>query len=507
MYRSAAVCGLLALLAAPLAAADKPLPNETVAAIEDAVTGLVERASPSVVCILVSRSEAYKQFDAAPSTDEPGRLGGFDGERLRKQAHDRNDRTREALVNRLDLANPQHVPESFGSGVIIDETGLILTPYHVVREATKVYVRVPGGKGSYADIHAADPRSDLAVLRLIDPPRGLKALSADSRAEVRQGQFVLALTNAYAEGFRDAGPSADWGIVSNLLTRQEPPRPARDQDRPVETERAKKLYQLPTLIQTTAKLNAGCSGGALLNMKGELIGLTSSLAAVSNEDAPGRFAVPVSSPAMRRIIQKLKEGKEVEYGFLGVTFVPDRPGPEGRKIFGITAGSPADQAHVPPNHYIVKIDGVPIRDYDDVSLAIGAALAGRTIVLEVAASPDGPTHEYKVELAKYYYPGPFIASRRPPAVGGLRVDYASTLIKSSAAGQMPIPSGVVVREVLRGGPAEKAGLQPDAVITRVNGRQVFTPAQYYDEVARGTGPLELSIKTAAGEKTEKLERK
>jgi serine protease Do len=507
MYRFAAACGLLALLAAPALPADKPLPNETVAAIEDAVTGLVERAGPSVVCILVSRSDAYKQFGAAPADDEPGRLGGFDGERLRKEAHDRNDRTREALVKRLDLANPEHVPESFGSGVVIDEAGLVLTPYHVVREATKVYVRIPGGKGCYADIHAADPRSDLAVLRLLAPPRDLKALSTESRAEVRQGQFVLALTNAYAEGFRDTGPSADWGIVSKLLTRQDPPRPARDQDRPVESERGKKLYQLPTLIQTTARLNAGCSGGALLNMKGELIGLTSSLAAVSNEDAPGRFAVPVSSPAMRRIIQKLKEGKEVEYGFLGVTFLPDRPGAEGRKIYGITAGSPAEQARVPPNQYIAKVDGMPIRDYDDISLAIGAALAGRTIVLEVSATPDGPTHEFKVELAKYYYPGPFIASKRPPAVGGLRVDYASTLIKSSASGQMAIPPGVVVREVVRGSPADKAGLQPEAVITRVNGRQVFTPAQYYDEVARGAGPLELSIKTAAGEKTEKLERK
>jgi S1-C subfamily serine protease len=210
---------------------------------------------------------------------------------------------------------------------------------------------------------------------------------------------------------------------------------------------------------------------------------------------------------MRRIIERLKEGKEVEYGFLGVTFDP-RAGADGVKILGITSGSPAEQAHVPANQYIVKVDGMPIRDYDDVSLAIGAALAGRTIVLEVAPTRNGPGREFKVELAKYYFPGPFIASKRPPAVGGLRVDYASTLIKTSVAGQMPIPTGVVVREVVRGSPADKAGLQPEAVITRVNGRQVFTPSQYYDEVARGTGPLELTVRApGGGEKTEKLERK
>jgi serine protease Do len=241
-------------------------------------------------------------------------------------------------------------------------------------------------------------------------------------------------------------------------------------------------------------------------MKGELIGITSSLAAVSNEDAPGGFAVPMS-PATRRIVKVLKEGKEVEYGFLGVNFYDVRPG-EPVRISAITAGSPAAQAGIQANQYIIKVDGVPIRDYDDVSLAIGAALAGRTIVLEVAAAPNGPGREHKVELAKYYYPGPFIASRRPPAVGGLRVDYASTLIKSSVAGQMPIPAGVVVREVLRGSPADKAGLQRDDVITRVNGRSVFTPDQYYKEVAGGTGPLELTVKAGAGgEKTEKLERK
>src|SRR5689334_19805658 len=126
MYRTALACGLLALLAVAVAAAERP-PNEAVAAIEDAITGVVERTAPSVVCILVSRSDAYKQFDALPSPDDPGRLGNFDAERLRQEAGRRNDRTRLALINRLDLANANHVPESFASGIVIDEAGLILT--------------------------------------------------------------------------------------------------------------------------------------------------------------------------------------------------------------------------------------------------------------------------------------------------------------------------------------------------------------------------------------------
>ncbi len=503
MYRTALASGLLLLLAAHLPAADPP---PEVLAVQNAITGVIERASPSVVCLLVSRSDAYKQFDALGNADEPGRLGGFNAERLRQEAERRNDRTRLALINRLDLADPKHIPESFGSGVVIDETGLVLTPYHNVREATKVYVRLPGGKGSYADIHAADPRSDLAVLRLLTPPADLKALPLGRGEDVRHGQFVLALTNTFVAGFRDTGPSADWGIVSNVRCRQEFPPNSETPD----PDRGRKLYHFyGSLIQTTAKLNGACSGGALLNMKGELIGITSSLAATTNSDAPGGFAVPTNA-ALRRIIETLKEGKEVEYGFLGVTFDTRRGDAESRRITGITLGSPADLAQIrlQETPYIVKIDGTPIRTYDDISLAIGAALAGRQITLELGATPNGPTRSYTVRLAKYYIPGPIIASNRPPAVGGLRVDYASTLIKTSAASQLPIPAGVVVREVVHGSPAERAGITADQVITKVNGHAVTKPKEYYDAVREGTGPLVLTLRNAQGEETtKKLERK
>lgn len=497
MYRTALACGLFALLAAPAAGADKPRPEEAVAALEEAMQEAIKRAEPAVVCILVSRSDAYKQVGAMAPADSPGRLGGFDGPRLRKEAKDRHDLTREALVNRLDLAAADHVPESYGSGIVIDEAGLVLTNYHVVREATKVFVRLPGGKGSYADVHAADPRSDLAVLKLLTPPAGLKALPLGRGEAARKGQFVLALTNAFASGFRDNGPSASWGIVSNLRYKLPPPAV---QDRGKTT-----LYHFGTLIQTDAKLNKGCSGGALLNLKGELIGITSSLAAVESSDEPAGFAVPMTEP-MHRIIKRLKEGKEVEYGFLGVTF-NEEADPDGVRIRDITTGSPAAEERIPANHYLVKVDGTPIRTNDDVFLTIGTALAGSKIKLELAAVPNGPTREYTVELAKYYVPGPFIASERPPAVGGLRVDYTSTLIRTNNNSQR-IPRGVVVREVLRNSAAEKANVQVDRIITKVNGRAVATPAEYYEEVRKGTGPLELTLSSSVnGEETVKLDRR
>jgi len=88
-----------------------------------------------------------------------------------------------------------------------------------------------GGRGSWADVHAADPRSDLAVLRLLDKVPGLRPIAFGDGDKVRKGQFVVLLSNPYAAGFRDGSPSASWGIVSNLRRRA----PAN----PDETERAR----------------------------------------------------------------------------------------------------------------------------------------------------------------------------------------------------------------------------------------------------------------------------
>src|SRR4029077_3487873 len=122
-------------------------------------------------------------------------------EGLRK---DDKDKIRE-LVG-LDLSHPDHQPEAYGSGVVLDDSGLILTNEHVIRDATKIYVRLPGNKGSYADIHASDPRSDLAVLRLTEPVGKLKTIKMGDGGKVRKGQLVLSLANPFAAGFKDGSP-------------------------------------------------------------------------------------------------------------------------------------------------------------------------------------------------------------------------------------------------------------------------------------------------------------
>src|SRR5262249_42495116 len=130
---------------------------------------------------------------------------------------------------------------------------------------------------------------------------------------VRKGQIVIALGNPYAIA-RDGSASATWGIVSNIS------RQAMAEGEPTDSEarRNETIHHLGTLIQLDARLDLGTSGGALLNLQGELIGMTTSLAAIVGYEKSAGFAIPFDD-SMKRIIESLRQGKEVEYGFLGVT--------------------------------------------------------------------------------------------------------------------------------------------------------------------------------------------
>lgn len=444
---------LLLVLTTGLGAQDRPRLADALA-LEEAMQEAIKRAEPSIACILVSRADD-------PTT--------------------------------IDLANPDRVPESYGSGVVIDEKGLILTNRHVVLNATALYVRLPGGKGGRAEIHAADWRSDLAVLRLLDA-RVLPAIKMGDGGAVRKGQFVLSLANPFAVGFRDGSPSASWGILSNLRRRAP--------GNPKEEERDKTLHEYGTLLQTDARLNLGCSGGALIDLKGELIGLTTATAAIVGGETPGGYAIPLDA-GMRRIIEVLKRGEEVEYGFLGIGFPQKRdlPRGQGMSVNSVVAGSPAAAAGLRPGDVILKLNGTPINDPDDLFLTVGTHLAGSRVDLEVR-SLNGTVRVLPVTLAKFHLPekmGKVIASKRPPAPGGLRVDWTSILAQRVGTGLFggAIPAGVVIREVQTNSAADRVRLQPDKVITHVNGRAVSMPAEFYREmeleIQRGAGPVELTL--------------
>ncbi|HEX3313844.1 MAG TPA: trypsin-like peptidase domain-containing protein, partial [Gemmataceae bacterium] len=328
------------------------------------VPALVAKAEPAVACILVSRSPLYRKLNLVTGFEAPGVLGDVRGLNFLLPGAD-NERLE--LYRQLKLDDPHHVPEAFGTGLIIDAKGLVLTNYHVIRDAVKVFVRWPDGPGSYADIHAADPRSDLAVLRLLSPgPRPLTTIRFGNADNIRRGETVIALSNPYVAGFLDGHASVSVGVVSNLRRRI----PGRQ---PIAESSANPLYQFGLLMQTDARLALGSSGGALLDAKGECIGVTTSLAALMGSDVPGGFAVPVTT-RMRKIIETLRRGEEVDYGFLGVGLKPNPTDPKAQ-VDSVQPFSPAFHAAIDPGDVIVDVDGVPIRDNQDLFLALSTCQA------------------------------------------------------------------------------------------------------------------------------------
>ncbi len=453
--------------------------------LERSVQEVIKKAEPSIACLLISRSPAYKDYPPRrPLNASPGWLGDFEHVR-----GDSNTLDPESAKHRkLDMSHADYVPESFGSGIVIDSDGLILTNAHVVRGAVKVFVRLPGGVESYANIHALDTRSDLAVLKLINrPAQPLKPLNFGEGESIKKGQFVVALANPFAAGYRDGDPSASFGIVSSLRRRAI--------SLPGESDRRRfSLHQFATLVMTDCRLTLGCSGGAIVNLKGELIGVTTSQAALSGVETPGGFALPLSV-GVRRIIEVLQRGEEVEYGFLGVQFSSVT---RGVQLGTVIKNSPADQAGLKGSDYILSAGGVPVRDVDDVFVTIGTMLAGNTVEVEHAPSLSGPRRKARVTLSKYHTLQPFIASSRPKAIGGLRVDHASLAVQRGGGFTTVIPEGVLIREVEPDSPADRASLQPDKIISHVNGKPVMSPREFYRVLADVRGDVELTVRKAEG---------
>jgi serine protease Do len=486
--------GLLVVSPAFVRADDESLKQAL--ALESTIHQIVEKAEPSVVCILVSRSKEYAKFDnGLRSSGRPGELGGFNAQieqngngRFRRN---QNTIAEQELIKRLDLSAPEAVPDSYGTGVVVDGSeAKILTNYHVIRDATKIYVRLPSEQGRYANIDAADERSDLAILRLIKPPIGLHALPRGDADNLKKGKFVISISNPFAAGFHDGSPSVSWGMLSNVRRRLPGEPNEGDKRRP-------RLHYYPTLLQTDMRFPAGCSGGALLDLHGNWIGLTTSIPGVVGGDSPGGYAIPLDT-RMKRIVDKLLQGQEVEYGFLGIS-------QDARDFRWVpTLGGPADRAGMRYGDEIVEVDGQRIHGQDDLLFSISTALAGTRV--KIIVTNGGEKRELTPVLAKSDWPStePVIAANRPGPVFGMRVDYSSVMVVPQSQTKR-IPDGVVVREVVEGSPAEKANLRPEQdYIIAVNGQSVDNPTDFYAAVRAAGASVTLTVKEESKIRTVKL---
>jgi S1-C subfamily serine protease len=482
MARVTGLSTFLLLISYPTLQGQEHAPINPDATLQLTIGKIIQHTEKSVACLLISRSDAYRHyFGEEPGVDIPGKLGSFVPDRKLAFPSSFAELSHED-GSRYDLANPNYIPESFGSGVVIESQGkLILTSYHVVHDATKIYVRLAEGKGSYADIFAADPRSDLALLRVLNKTvlSCLTPLKIGKAESVQKGDLVVLVSKPFSVGFHDGSTGCSWGIISKVRRRIQP-RSLEDAHTRLQTH--------GTLLQVNARLSLDCSGGALLNLHGDLVGLTTERATLVGTDVSGELAIPMD-PGTRRILGSLCQGFEAEYGFLGVVPGQSNSG-TGIVLVRVTPGSPAYTAGIRAGDVLESINGIPVYQDEDLFLQIGSLLPGCETELKIRGR-QGPV---RVRLAKLYVAGSGIVSRKPPAVRGIRVDYTSVLYLQTLR-TVSIPPGIYVREVVPGSRAQVVDLRLNEIITHVNGQEVNSPAAFYREAAKSapTEPLKLTL--------------
>lgn len=468
---AAALVPLAGLAQQPRDAATTPEGAAAVQQLEKTLTETIARAEPSVVAIGRIQSAQLVLPDRRPG---------------------------DVFIELRNEAANANAPLTVGAGVIIDRSGLVLTHYLAVHEGDQHTVTTVDRTTYAATVRAADPRSGLAVLAIdtkakplqqpgvqsnIPAPDSFPAIKLGDAAIVRKGQFVIAIGNPYAIQ-TDGQPTASWGIVTNLARKAPSGTNFNDAPGPAGDFRTT-LHHLGTLIQTDARLGFSVAGGALINLRGELIGLTTTAATIAGHEQPAGYAIPINSTT-RRIIDTLKQGREVEYGMLGVGFGQlslDSPTATGSRLAlsQVFAGGPAARAGLAPGDIVTLVADVPVNDVDSVQLAI-SKLPPSTVT-KVEYTRGGQPATANVTLAKLAIAGKRIASIRPAAWLGVRVDFPTALealeLTQAAAANLIDPAGcVLVSEVDEKSVAWNAGLRRGMFISHVGGKRVSSPAEF-----------------------------
>ena len=399
------------------------------------------------------------------------------------------------------LDDPDFVPQFFGSGLILSEDGFIVTCAHVLENPRENDYYVWSKNRAYrakligrpGKVYASDPFSDLAVLKI--EANGLPPARFAKKLALRKGQFVIALGNPDAIA-ADGEASASWGIISNLTRLA--PRESND----VMDDNMVSLHQYGTLIQTDAKLSLGSSGGALVNLKGEVIGLTTSLASGAGFDDAAGFAI-ATDQLFRRVTDSLKQGRLPEYGFLGIQpddlFPEEKQNTSGAKISLVFPGWPGDEAGLEEEDIITQVGETKINGRRDLFRELSMIPPGQDVELDVLR--QGVFGRRNVRLTaklskKFVVNQQGYAINSPPAWRGMSVEYSTALSPSrSRLGSIfdEHQPAVSVLSVVPGSPTWNAGIRPGTAIVSVERNVIATPEEFRSIVAKTNGAVEMLV--------------
>jgi serine protease Do len=424
-------------------------------ALQQKFEGVGKRAAPAVVSI--SAAETASDIDAMVRSDEmnPQRL---------QTVLDKTTRT-------------------IGTGFIVASDGFIVTNEHVIEDSQQFWVTTDDHKVYPAIVVGADPRGDLAVMKI--PAAHLPTVQF-STMPCQRGQWAVTMGNPY--GLATEGQMAlSVGVVS--ATDRSLPRLANKEDR---------LYS--NLIQTTAQINPGNSGGPLLDLDGRVIGIDTAVILPQKQTNGIGFALPITNDLLIEIKQ-LEQGREMVYGYVGVTVAAMTwqqrrdaalAEPIGVCVESVEAGSPA-AAVLRVGDVLVQMNGEKITDTDHFVRMVGAAPVGRTSAIGIIRDRK----RMMVNLVPVKRPVPYAVCKDNQRM------YWRGMVLGPVPANWPLASsnekhraGILVVGIQDDSPLKKQGLCAGMVITAIAGRPVGSMMEV-QRVLNDVPPEQCSVETAA----------
>ena len=343
----------------------------------------------------------------------------------------------------------QRIPNSLGSGVIVDPAGYILTNEHVIVGAS--YIKVTGSDGTEydAEVKGVDPRSDLAILK-VESREPLPAVAMGRSSDLMIGEDVVAIGNPFG-----LSNTVTTGVISALR------RSVRSGER---------LYT--DFIQTDASINPGNSGGPLLNIRGELVGVNT---AIYGEGHGIGFAIPVDRA--RRIVEDLIRYGEVRSTWIGIEVHETRIGLVIRQVY---SDSPAAQAGLQPGDWIRTVAATQLRNRFELDTALSQLRPGEKVILGVERDRENLDLEITVQEFPLQ-----AAEQLAYNVMGIAV----RPIPEAWRGQVPFKAevGVLIDKVRPRSRAAQRGFRRGDVVIQMNGLPLRDVDAFRRAVARSLG--------------------
>ena len=461
----AAMAGVAAFeFAKPATAAAAPSPAPAAAALEDnsvsalltldrAMETLAARVTPAVVNVTVASRQNVQQSGAEGGPDMEQFFG--------PDSPFGHDFGRQFGRQFSVPSQPQNRMEhGLGSGVIISPDGYIVTNNHVIDGAVDIRVTMSNREVLPAKLVGADPLTDLAVIKV--DGKNLPSVPWGNSADLHPGQTVLAFGNPY--GFRF---TVTRGIISAL---NRPNPDASDRRKPGE------------FIQTDAAINPGNSGGALVDARGELIGINTFLISSSGSFSGMGFAIPaqIVQPTVETLI---RDGK-VTHAFIGIQIADITPDnakffqmnkAEGALVSDVQPDAPGAKAGLRTGDVITEIDGKHVNDAGQLQMLVAQKRPGETIHLELVRDSKSMSVPVRLEVLGGDK-GTEIASGEHKGRWGLKLAELTPEVRNELQTQDSM-HGAIVEQVQPGSPADNEGLQRGDVIMEVNRHAVKSASE------------------------------